>query len=529
MTTLPAFIWLIILPLAASPLVYLVGRLAVRRMMVLQVSHPVPLSSAVGVGTVRPLPHAADDEESNPARWISLIALVVIWIAFALTARDFSASGAVAYSVGTIALRIDGLSLLMAALALTLGTLVIIFSGPYMAGEAGEEKFHAMLLTMIGAMIGLACAGDLFNLWVWFELMAVSSYLLVAFYREQPASLEAGVKYLVQSAAGSALILIGIALVLAETGTLSLDALRAIKAAPLDVLTAGALFVIGFGVKIALVPMHTWLPDAHSQAPSGISAMLSGVVIETGLVALLRALAALSGITLSWGGLLIGFGVLNMLVGNLMALRQTQVKRLLAYSSVAQIGYMLLGLGIGISTGQLDGAQGGVFHLLNHGLMKGLAFLAAGSLLYALHTARGDHHPLTIRDLAGAAQRYPLAALALSIAVLGLGGLPPLAGFMSKWQIFVAGFMTQNPLIELVVIFAALNSVLSLAYYAPLVNALYREKPSAAVKQGEPIPVLMGAPLVVLALATVVIGVMPGLLNWLTGPAGAAILAAFGR
>ncbi len=527
MNTLPAFIWLIILPLAASPLVYLVGRLAVRRMMVL---HPVLLSSsAVGVGTNRPLPHSIDQSEINPARWLGLIALAIVWIAFGLTARDFSASGAAAFGSGMIALRIDGLSLLMAALVLTLGTLVIVFSGPYMAGEVGEEKYYAMLMTLIGAMIGLACAGDLFNLWVWFELMAVSSYLLVAFYREQPASLEAGVKYLVQSATGSALILIGIALVLAETGTLSLDTLRAIKSAPLDLLAAGALFIIGFGVKIALVPMHTWLPDAHAQAPSGISAMLSGVVIETGLVALLRALSALSGVTLSWGAILIGFGVLNMIVGNLMALRQTQVKRLLAYSSVAQIGYMLLGLGIGISAGQVDGAQGGVFHLLNHGLMKGLAFLAAGSLLYALHTARGDHHPLTIRDLAGAAKRYPLAALALSIAVLGLGGLPPLAGFMSKWQIFVAGFMTQNPLIELVVIVAALNSVLSLAYYAPLVNAVYRQQPSAAVKQGKPIPVLMSVPLVVLALATVVIGVMPGLVNGLTGPAGAAIMAAFGR
>ena len=145
-------------------------------------------------------------------------------------------------------------------------------------------------------MIGLGCATDLFNLWVWFEAMAVSSYLLVAFYREQPASLEAGVKYLVQSAAGSVLVLLGIALVLAQTGTLDLAQICATVGqvdAP-ALLAAGALFVIGFGVKAALVPMHTWLPDAHSQAPSGISAMLSGVVIEAGLVALLRALAALA-------------------------------------------------------------------------------------------------------------------------------------------------------------------------------------------------------------------------------------------
>jgi formate hydrogenlyase subunit 3/multisubunit Na+/H+ antiporter MnhD subunit len=253
----------------------------------------------------------------------------------------------------------------------------------------GEEKYYAMLLAMMGVMIGLGCAGDLFNLWVWFEAMAVSSYLLVAFYREQSASLEAGMKYLVQSALGSVLVLLGIALVLAQTGTLNLDKIRlATQVGSPAMLAAGALFVIGFGVKIAMVPMHTWLPDAHSQAPSGISAMLSGVVIEAGLVALLRSLMPLAGVTPSWGILLMGFGALNMLYGNLLALRQEQVKRLLAFSSLSHVGYMLLGLGIALHVGQAAGAQGAFFHLFNHGLMKGLAFLAAGALLYVLHWPR---------------------------------------------------------------------------------------------------------------------------------------------
>jgi proton-translocating NADH-quinone oxidoreductase chain N len=419
------------------------------------------------------------------------------------------------------------LSLLLSALALTLGTLAIIYSGQYMAGEEGEEKFYALLVTLIGSMIGLACAADLFNLWVWFETMAISSYFLVAFYREQPTSLEAGFKYLVQSATGSGMVLLGIALVLATTGSLSLLGHTAISAGA--ALAAGALFTIGFGVKIALVPMHTWLPDAHSQAPSGISAMLSGVVIETGLLALLRALGMLSGVGLSWGVLLMAFGAVNMLMGNLMALRQTQVKRLLAYSSLSHIGYILVGLGVGIYAMEVTGAQGGFFHVLNHGLMKSLAFLAAGALLYALHTASGDHSPLTVGDLDGAASRYPLVALVLSIAVLGLGGLPPLAGFMSKWQIFVAGFDTGNPWIAALVIFAALNSVLSLGYYAPLVNAMYRHKPSEAVSKGKTLSPTLVAPLIVLALAVVVIGVWPTLLQGLTEPAGSALLAAFGR
>ena len=488
-----SFVWLIALPLIASPVIYLIGRIG------------------------------------RTARWLALVALAAAWIPFALTAQEFTARGPLSFTFGAIALRLDGLSLLLAGLVLALTTLVMLFSGPYMSGEVGEEKYYAMLTAMAGVMIGLGCAADLFNLWVWFEAMAVSSYLLVAFYRDQPASLEAGVKYLVQSATGSILVLLGIGLVLAQTGTVSLAGIAAkIGTAQPMLLAAGALFVIGFGVKIALVPMHTWLPDAHSQAPSGISAMLSGVVIETGLVALLRALAALAGVTPSWGILLMGFGALNMLVGNLMALRQTQVKRLLAYSSLSHVGYMLLGLGIATYAGEVAGAQGGVFHLVNHGLMKGLAFLAAGSLLYTLHIASGDHGPLTIADLGGAARRYPIVALTLSIAVLGLGGLPPLAGFMSKWQIFVSGMETHNLVIEALVIFAALNSVLSLAYYAPLVNVVYRHEPSEVVQRGKPLPALMGVPLVVMALAVIAIGVWPGLMQWLTEPAGKALLTAFG-
>jgi NADH:ubiquinone oxidoreductase subunit 2 (subunit N) len=190
---------------------------------------------------------------------------------------------------------------------------------------------------------------------------------------------------------------------------------------------------------------------------------------------------------------------------------------------------MLLGLGVAIYARDVTGAQGGFFHMLTHGMMKGLAFLAAGTLLFTLHVARGDHEtPLTIRDLAGAAQKYPITALGLSIAVLGLGGLPPLAGFMSKWQIFVAGFETQNGWIQALVIFAGLNSVLSLAYYAPLVNAMYRLEPSETVARGEPASLLMRAPVMVLTLSVIVVGLWPGLLSWLSDPAGDILLAAFG-
>ena len=512
-----ALIWLVALPLVAGPAVYLVGRL---QCWMLDFGFWMPSRS---------IQHPTPAIQGGVARWLALAALAGAWLPLALAARELASGGAVALAVGAVALRLDGLGLLVAALALALGGLVALFSGPDLAGRVGEEKYYALVVVLVGTLIGLACAGDLFNLWVWFELTAVVSYVLVAFYHRQPAALEAGVKYLLQGTAGSVLALLGIALVLAQAGTLDLAQIHARAAGSPALLAAGALLLVGFGVKAALVPLHAWLPDAYEQAPSGVSAIMSAVVTKAGLVALLRALGALAGVTLSWGTLLIGFGALNILAGNLLALRQTQVKRLLAYSSLGQLGYIFLGLGIGVYAGQAAGAQGGLFHLLTHALMSALAFLAVGALIYSLGGAARERGSLVVGDLAGAARRYPLAALALSVAALGLAGLPPLAGFMSKWQIFVAGFATRSPAIMALVVFAALNSVLSLAYYAPLVNAVYRLEPSAAVRRGQALPAAMRAPLGLLALAVLALGVWPGLAAWLTGPAGAAVMAAFGR
>ncbi len=502
---------IIVIPLAAAPLIYLTGRLGWR------LEKPF-LERLTG--------------------WITVAAFIASGVFLSLAIQQYKSAGPQSIMVEAIALQFDGLSILLAVVALGLGGLVAIYSLAYMKGEAGAEKYFAMLAAMVGVMVGLGCASDLFNLWVWFEAMAVSSYLLVVFYRAQPASLEAGVKYVIQSSAGSVLVLVAIALVLMQTGTVTLTEIAEQATAVPVLLAAGALFVVGFGVKAALAPLHTWLPDAHTQAPSGISAMLSGVVIEAGLIAMLRALGPLSGIdgrgypAATWGWILIGVGAVNMLVGNLMALRQTQVKRLLAFSSVSQMGYILFGVGVALYAGQLAGVQGSMFHLFNHSLMKGLAFLAVGALMFAvsqsIQTVSGDHGPITIAQMGGAAQRFPIVALALSLAVLGLAGLPPLAGFMSKWQVFVAGFDSRNLVISLLVVFAALNSVLSLAYYAPLVNSVYKRKMTPNMQNAAAIPWTISLPLVVLALGVVILGLWPSLAEWLTSAAGKAILGSFG-
>jgi formate hydrogenlyase subunit 3/multisubunit Na+/H+ antiporter MnhD subunit len=182
---------------------------------------------------------------------------------------------------------------------------------------------------------------------------------------------------------------------------------------------------------------------------------------------------------------------------------------------------------VAVGYGITNGAAGGFFHLFNHALMKGLAFLAAGALLYSLHVSRGSHAPLTLDDLNGAANRYPITAIALSVAVLALDNLPPLSGFMSKWQMFVAGFETRHTGVELLVVFAALNSVLSLAYYAPMVNRLYRHEPSPAVASGRPVSWLMGAPMVALTVAVIVLGFWPGLVEFMTQPAARHLVSIF--
>lgn len=487
MTEQPFFTGLIALPLLAAPIIYLIGRASLRKDMKWGMSL---------------------------ARILTLLVLLASMAFLFLTVKQTLAGQSTNLEIGDVILSFDGIGLVLSCIVLFLGFCVTLFSIPYMAKEKGEEKFYSLLLLTIGSIVGLGFSYDLFNLWIWFEAMAISTYFLVAFYNEQASSLEAGIKYLVQSAIGSALVLFGIAAIFSSLGTVHFIEIwnNAGQLGGMGFIGI-ALLIVGFGVKAALVPMHTWLPDAHSQAPSGISAMLSGIVIEAGLVAMLRSISMMGKLGGNWGYILIGFACLNILVGNLMALRQTEVKRMLAYSSLAHVGYMLFGFGIGFAFGVTNGAEGGFFHMITHALMKGLAFLAAGALLYALHIGKGEHKPLTMDDLNGASRKYPLVAIGLSVAVLALGGLPPFAGFMSKWMILVAGVQTHNTLMIITVVFVGLNSVLSLGYYAPIVNRLFKRETSEAVNNGGKVSWMMSAPLVLLMLTILLLGVWPKLME----------------
>ena len=210
-----------------------------------------------------------------------------------------------------------------------------------------------------------------------------------------------------------------------------------------------------------------------------------------------------------------------------MALRQKEVKRLLAYSSIAHVGYMLIGFGISFMFSQTTGAAGGFFHLITHSLMKGLAFLSVGALMYVLFIANGKHDSLMLDDLNGVSRKYPLLAVSLSAALLSLGGLPPFAGFMSKWQILVAGAEAKTGWMWAIVIFVGLNSVLSLAYYAPMINRMYRREPSEVVQRGKAVPWVMLIPIVLLTLGILVIGIWPASMRFLTDTAANSLLYFF--
>jgi proton-translocating NADH-quinone oxidoreductase chain N len=454
------------------------------------------------------------------ARTVTLAALGFLWLAYGLIVRDLAFTGALRSVQGGVVFNFDGLSLLITAVMLFLSTLVTIYSGPDIRRKAGEEKYYALLLLLTGAVIGLVSTGDLFNLWVWFEMTAIVSYLLVAFYRGQAGALAACAKYLIQTATGSILALFGIALVFAQTGTLDLAQMQ-VSLSPL-IVVAGVLFIFGFGVKIALVPTYTWLPDAYTQAPGGISALLSGIVTLSGLAALLRALSTLDGLAFEWGAALIGFGTVNIVVGNLLALGQDKVKRIFAYSSLSHIGFVLLAVGIGVYAGQESGFQGGMLHLFTHALMKALAFLAAGAASYTLGRADST---LRVSELAGAARREPLLAAALVIACLSLGGVPPLAGFMSKWLILNAGMQAGGTTMLLLMGFAALNSVFSLAYYFPIINALFQAESESSRRV---LPAAMRLPILALTGMVIAVGIYPTVLNAFVNPAAQALMNLFG-
>ena len=392
--------------------------------------------------------------------------------------------------------EIDMMSIYMAFSATLLGFLVTVYSYSYMEHDTRLTEYYALLSALVIGMVGVAFAGDMFTMFLFWEMMGIASYSLVSFRKDSPGPIEAGFKYMVMGSVGSTILFFGVALLYGMTGTVNFAQMSSvIHGSPMNMwlLLVLALMIIGFGVKSAIVPMHTWLPDAHPEAPSTISAMLSGMLIETALYALTRVIYTLFEPSV-FSKTMAVLAFITMTVANITALRQTDLKRMLAYSSVAQVGYML----VGVSAGSVAGISALLMHVFNHSLMKGLAFLSAGSLVHEANTREID-------ELKGIGRAMPITTLTLFIALLGLGGVPGTGGYISKLFLFSsaipAGYVWLTVL-------GVLNSAFSMGYYLVTMYKLISQ-PTEKVTGLHEAPVVMLLVTVVLAVLVIWSGVLP--------------------
>jgi multicomponent Na+:H+ antiporter subunit D len=362
-----------------------------------------------------------------------------------------------------INLVLDGLSSLMLLAIGVVAAAAMLFSARYMERYTGKAKYLSLFLLMVAGMNGVVLSGDIFNLFVFLEIASLASYALVGFGCEHE-ELEAAFKYMVLGSVGSVFILFAIALIYGNTGALNMAYIS--EAIQKSGVNAGlsfalALFIVGFGLKTALVPFHAWLPDAHSSAPAPISAMLSGIIIKTlGVYALARVIFNVFGVSVSIGWLLVGLGLLSMVAGAFLAIGQWDIKRLMAYSSISQIGYVILGIGLGavlIAKGADSfwiylALLGGLFHLINHAVYKSLLFLTSGSIEMATGTRQ-------LEKMGGLAQRLPYTRATCTLASASIVGIPPFSGFWSKLILVIAAVQVQY-WIAAVIVFVSLCTLI---------------------------------------------------------------------
>lgn len=338
--------------------------------------------------------------------------------------------GSEAFVVG-IALVLDGLSRLFLLLVSVVGTASAVYALRYLEPEPGRPLFHVLFNLLVAGMNGAVLAGDVFNLYVFVEVASLASYGLVA-YGTGGREVEAAFKYLVLGTLASTAILLGVTVLYAATGYLNMaDLAGAVGrgAVPrVALLFASGLFVLGFGTKTAAMPFHAWLPDAHPSAPAPISAMLSGLLIKTlGIYALVRVFYGVLGASGPVLAILTALGCLSMWGAVLLAQAQDDLKRILAFHSVSQMGYVLVALGLGTWLG----VAAGLFHAANHALFKSALFLSAGSLERVAGTRR-------LSEMGGLFRRAPATSAGLVGACLSISGIPPFNGFWSKLLILVA-------------------------------------------------------------------------------------------
>ena len=424
----------------------------------------------------------------------------------------------------SIYFRMDMLSFYLSLLIAFLWFVSTLHSVGYMAKEHAHERYYCFLLLALGGCMGTVFAGDLLGLFVFFEIMALASYVLVA-HEEHTYAMFAGAKYLFMSIGAGLAIFLGLVITYQLAGTLTLDGFGLIQEVSTFSLVAFIGFLLGFGIKAGIFPVHIWLPDAHPAAPSPVSALLSGVMIKVGAYGLIRVFYQVYGFeyirALGWDQIALVLSTITILLGSALALLQDDLKRRLAYSSIAQIGYIVLGISL-LSERAFTGA---LYHIFSHAFMKGCLFMIAGALIVKAGERR-------ISYLGGIGRKMPITMIAFTLCSLSMVGIPPFNGFISKWQLSLGALDIGQPFyVGLLIVSSLLNS----AYYFPIVVTAFfgtpkseSEEEAAAAGTETPVehapsihreglklseaPLTMLVPIAILAVGSVLFVLMPQ--NW---------------
>lgn len=421
-------------------------------------------------------------------------------------------SGSLSYAMGNwappvgIEYRVDRLNSIVLLIIAAISVAVMLFARLSIAAEIepGQQPlFYAAWLLCLSGLSGICITGDAFNLFVFLEISALSSYAMIAMGRDRRA-LTAALQYLLMGTIGATFLLIGIGLLYMQTGTLNMQDLSVRLKPVLDTRTTQVAFtfiVTGILLKLALFPLHVWLPNAYTQAPSAISAFLAASSTKVALYVLIRFLFSVFGKeyafnTMQFDLALLILGSTAIIIGSITAVFQHNIKTMLAWSSIAQIGYMAIGLGL-VS---VMGLSASILHVFNHALMKSALFLALACVIYRIGSCR-------LEDMKGIAREMPWTMAAFVIAALSLVGVPGTAGFISKWYLLNATVAQSHWLLTIAII---ATSLLALLYTWKVIEAAYFMKGNREDAAREA-PLALLLPLWVLVIANIWFGIDTGL------------------
>lgn len=466
-------------------------------------------------------------------RVVQLLSLAVCWTTFGLAiwmVAVVNTAGPVSYELGGwappygIEYRVDQLNSFIIMFISGMGAIVLTYSPHSLNAEIPQSQhylFYPMYLLCMTGLMGICVTGDLFNVFVFLEISSLSTYALISLGKTRRAPL-AAFQYLIMGTIGATFLLIGIGLLYQMTGTLNMaDIALQLEnhrvendgqwAGSRTLLVAFAFLTVGLCIKMAVFPLHTWLPNSYAYAPSVVTAFVAATATKVSVYAFIRVIFGIftprfAFELLPLDNALWSFSLIGIFIASIAAIFQQNVKRRLAYSSIAQVGYMLLG----ISMANIDGLSAGIVHMFNHALIKGGLFMVVGCFVLRLGSVHLD-------DWKGAGRTMPWTSLAWVLGGLGLIGVPVTCGFISKWLLLTSAL--EHDLLP-VAILMLISSLLAVVYVWQVVEVLYFAEPSEKAKQAKEAPALMLVTTYVVVGANIVFGV------WTTYSAGLAAKAA---